>query len=150
MKEIFWQNLESGLEKLRAEIEQFSSDEALWAPAEGTKNPAGTLCLHLLGNLDHYIGAKLGNTGYVRDRPSEFTTRGVTRAELIKKVDETYDTMQKALLSLSAEKFDEKYPDEETTVSRTVAEELIHIVMHFNYHLGQINYYRRLTDKTDK
>lgn len=150
MKEIFWQKLDNDLEKLGIEVEQYPSDEALWVVHDGINNSSGNLCLHLLGNLNHYIGAKLGKTGYVRDRPAEFSTNGIKRAELAEKIEKTSDTVRDTLLSLPSNAFTEIYPDDENGPSRTVAEELIRIIAHFSYHLGQINYHRRLTDGSQK
>ncbi len=75
MREEFILAFETGLNKLRNEVEEYGSDEAFWSIPDGVANSAGNLCLHLLGNLNHYVGAKLGETGYVRDRPSEFSSK---------------------------------------------------------------------------
>ena len=66
------------LKKLREEIAAYPSEESLWLIAGQIKNPSGNLCMHLVGNLNTYIGARLGGTDYVRDRPLEFAGRGMT------------------------------------------------------------------------
>ena len=141
MKDEFIQAFETGLSKLKNEVVEYGSDEAFWSVPEGVSNSAGNLCLHLLGNLNHYIGAKLGKTGYVRDRPSEFNSKNVARDEILQKIDQTILTVKESLgnVDLTAE-----YPKDEGEEQRSVGGELLRIVTHFNYHLGQINYLRRL------
>lgn len=144
MKEEFIQAFETGLNKLRNEVEEYGSDEAFWSVPDGVANSAGNLCLHLLGNLNHYVGAKLGETGYVRDRPSEFSSKDVARDEILQKIDQTIATVKESLVNadLAAE-----YPNDEGEEQRGVGGELLRIVTHLNYHLGQINYHRRLISR---
>jgi uncharacterized damage-inducible protein DinB len=145
MKEEFIRTFDTGLNKLKKEVEQYAEEETLWSVSEGINNSAGNLCLHLIGNLNHYIGAKLGETGYIRDRPSEFTSKNISRAEILQKIDQTAITLNESLSRLSEEDLESWYPNDEGDEPRTVAAELLNIVTHFNYHLGQINYHRRLS-----
>jgi hypothetical protein len=71
---------ERDLAKLSLEIETYQHEPALWRTAPGISNSAGNLCLHLLGNLNTYIGAGLAHTGYVRNRDWEFAAPYVPRA----------------------------------------------------------------------
>jgi uncharacterized damage-inducible protein DinB len=48
------------------------TEEQLWAKPFGFGNSVGRIVVHLTGSLNHYIGAKVAGTGYVRDRPAEF------------------------------------------------------------------------------
>lgn len=134
------------LKKLRREIELYQNEEKLWIAAPGITNPAGNLCLHLVGNLNTYIGAVLGNTGYVRHRDLEFSLRDVPRSELLQKVDDTLDVVLNSLDKVSEEQLQEEYPmlvfDERTSTEYFLA----HLTTHLTYHLGQINYHRRLLD----
>ena len=77
------------LDKLKEEIKLYSDDEAIWKPREGISNSGGNLCLHLVGNLQHFIGAVLGNSGYVRNREAEFKLRNIPRHKLIEEIEST-------------------------------------------------------------
>jgi len=144
MKDEFIRTLEEGLKKLRSEVEQYTDDAAFWAASDGINNSAGNLCLHLLGNLNHFVGAKLGKTGYVRDRPSEFSSKNVPRENLLQQIDLTTITVAESLGTLSEDDLANNYPVDEGDAAPSIGGELLRIVTHFNYHLGQINYLRRL------
>jgi len=144
MKDAFSRTLVEGLGKLRNEVEQYGDDESFWAASDGINNSAGNLCLHLLGNLNHYIGAKLGETGYVRDRPTEFSSKNVPREEILQRIDQTVTAIKGSLEKLSEQDLATAYPGDEGEEARSIGGELLRIANHFNYHLGQINYHRRL------
>ena len=133
------------LEKLKVEIGQYGSDEQFWSVSEGITNSGGNLALHLVGNLTHFIGAVLGNSGYVRDRDAEFASKNVTRAELIAAVDEAAAVVAATLAKLTADEMAAEYPIDVFGHPMTTEFFLVHLTTHFNYHLGQINYHRRLT-----
>jgi uncharacterized damage-inducible protein DinB len=132
------------LSKLRQEINAYPSDDQLWIIAGDIKNSAGNLCLHLCGNLQHYIGAVLGQSGYVRNRDAEFSTRGLSKTALLKELDATLNIVPKTLATLNPELLDQQYPEDVFGKSMTTGYFLIHLAGHLNYHLGQINYHRRL------
>ena len=75
------------LAAVRRSIEAYPDEASVWAERPGLPNTGGNLALHLAGNLQHFFGAVLAKTGYVRDRDSEFSRRGVPRAELIEGLD---------------------------------------------------------------
>jgi hypothetical protein len=100
--------------------------------------------LHLVGNLDTYIGASLGNSGYVRDRDAEFALKGIPRSELITRINSTIQTIQKVIPTLSKEQLESEYPLLVLKEKTTTEYFLIHLAMHLSYHLGQVNYHRRL------
>ena len=135
------------LAKLRTEIELYKNEENLWYTEGDITNSAGNLCLHLVGNLNAYVGAVLGNTGYVRNRPLEFSSRNVTRADLLKSIDETIEMMSTTLDQLSDEILSREYPQVVAGGTVTTGYFLTHLSSHVMYHLGQINYHRRLLDK---
>ncbi|HHP7242608.1 MAG TPA: DinB family protein [Cyclobacteriaceae bacterium] len=131
-------------QKLRTEIGSFHADAALWKTSGDIINSAGNIVLHLCGNMRHFIGATLGNTGYEREREKEFTMTGLTKEQLIEAVNITEGEVLKALDNLSEKQLNDKYPLEPFGYPVTHQYFLIHIYAHFNYHLGQINYLRRL------
>lgn len=134
------------LHRLRNEIEQYKHEENIWK-VEGTiANSAGNLCLHLVGNLNTYIGKELGNINYVRDRGLEFSLKGVPRQELLHKINATIEVVNKSLEHFDENSLLQEYPvlvfDQKTTTEFL----LVHLTTHLTYHLGQINYHRRLMD----
>ncbi|HUR96791.1 MAG TPA: DinB family protein [Pyrinomonadaceae bacterium] len=135
---------ERDLNKLRAEIELFSNDADLWRTQGGVTNSAGNLCRHLSGNLQHFFGAVLGDSGYVRDRDSEFASKGITKADLLADIDAAEASVRETIAKLSDEDFSKTYPIEVFGKPITTGYFLTHLTTHFNYHLGQINYLRRL------
>ena len=135
---------ERDLKKLRAEIEAYPTDADIWKTGGEITNSAGNLCLHLSGNLDHFFGAVLGNSGYVRDRDAEFSRRDVPKAELLSGIDHTLTTVLSTLKTLSVEDLEEIYPIEVFGEPMTTGYFLTHLATHLTWHLGQINYHRRL------
>jgi uncharacterized damage-inducible protein DinB len=134
------------LEKLKAELELYRHEPNIWLIDKQIANTAGNLCLHLIGNLNTYIGAELGKTGYIRDRPLEFSSGPVPRAELLKEIDETSLMIAATLDQLNDEQMAEEYPQEVSGGKVSTGYFLTHLATHLAYHLGQINYHRRLLD----
>ena len=137
------------LEKLRHEIELYQDEANLWKIDDEITNSGGNLCLHLIGNLKHFIGATLGGPGYVRQRDLEFSTKGTPRTELIKGVDETLADVLAGLEKVTPDQLENEYPIVVFADKGPMTTEyfLIHLATHLSYHLGQINYHRRLLDK---
>ena len=135
---------ERDLAKLRTEIESYSNEGDLWKTSEGISNSAGNLCQHLTGNLQHFFGAVLGGTVYVRDRDAEFASKGTTKADLLADIDAAEKSVKETLEKLSDEDFAKTYPIEVFGQPMTTGYFLTHLATHLNYHLGQINYHRRL------
>ncbi len=144
VKETLRQIFSRDLNKLKSEIELYKNETDIWIIAKEIKNSAGTLVLHLTGNMQHFIGAILGKTGYKRDRESEFTIRNISKSDLLKSISETTEIVDKTLSLLPEEKFFENYPEEFLGGTASIDFVLIHLAAHLNYHLGQINYHRRL------
>ncbi|RLJ31254.1 putative damage-inducible protein DinB [Chryseobacterium sp. 7] len=134
------------LNKLKTEIAAYKNEENLWRIDKSIANSAGNLCLHLVGNINHFIGAQLGNTGYIRNRELEFSLKDVPRTELIEKIEATIAMIDSVLPQLSEEDLKREYPLVVFESKMTTDYFLIHLVAHLDYHLGQINYHRRLLD----
>jgi len=139
---------ERDLKKVRAEIEQYENDADLWETADGISNSGGNLCLHITGGLQYLIGAVLGGTGYVRDREAEFTEKSVPRDQLLARIDTTIDSVTSTLAKLTTADFEKPYPLDILGHPMTSEFFVTHLVGHVNYHLGQINYHRRLLAKS--
>lgn len=134
------------LAKLSKEIELYKDENIIWHYEKNIANSAGNLCLHLVGNLNTYIGAEIGKTGYVRNRESEFTSKGVERSVLIQMVSETNKTVKESFLNFNTDLLQTEYPLLVFDTKTSYEFFLIHLATHLNYHLGQINYHRRLLD----
>jgi uncharacterized damage-inducible protein DinB len=134
------------LNKLKVEIESYQNESQIWAIDKQVSNSAGNLCLHLIGNINLFIGNQIGKTDYVRDRPLEFSLKNVPRAELIAKIDDTILVVDQALDTLSIFDLEEIYPMIVFEKEMTTGFFLVHLSTHLAYHLGQINYHRRLLD----
>ncbi len=137
----FRSHFEAGLDQLQAEVEAYPDEALLWQPLPGTTNPAGNLCLHLCGNLQHYLGAALGHTGYVREREAEFTRRDVPRTELLQQIAQTRKVVRDVLMHI--DDWRAPYPEGWFRESGTIEWIVLRLLRHFWYHLGQINYHRR-------
>ena len=132
------------LSKLKEEIGLYPDEASLWKTDGEIANSAGNLTLHLIGNLRHFFGAVLGETGYVRDRDKEFSDTGVSRADLITGIDQAAADVNATLEKLTADDLAKTYPIEVFGHLMTTEYFLVHLATHLNYHLGQINYHRRL------
>jgi hypothetical protein len=134
------------LVKLKQELALYNSEDNIWRIDKNILNTAGNLSLHLIGNLNTYIGAELGNTGYIRNRPEEFSLKNVPRQELINKIEGTIEMVDATLGSLTEDQLKSEYP--QVVAGDKVSTEyfLVHLAMHLSYHLGQVNYHRRLLD----
>lgn len=133
--------------KLKKELELYKDEANIWKVEKDIINPAGNLCLHLVGNLNTYLGATLGNTGYIRNRDLEFSLKGVSRAELIQKTEATLQVVDRVLANMTEDQLKEEYPMVVLEEKTTTEYFLIHLATHLSYHLGQVNYHRRLLDK---
>lgn len=138
---------ERDIQRLKAEIELYNNEDSLWILQAGISNSAGNLCLHLLGNLNHFIGAQLGNTGYVRHREAEFSQKNVPRSQLVTDIENCRLMVKQTLQMLTAEDLAKEF-EQKMVFDRPVTTEmmLMHLSTHLTYHLGQINYHRRLLD----
>ena len=132
------------LSKLKEEIGLYADEADLWKTGGAITNSAGNLTLHLIGNLRHFFGAVLGETGYIRDRDKEFLDAGVSRDELLAGIDQAAVDVKSTLDKLTDEDLAKNYPIEVFGHPMTTEFFLVHLATHLNYHLGQINYHRRL------
>jgi hypothetical protein len=139
--------LERDLDALRREVEAYSDERELWRPVEGIANSGGTLVLHLTGNVQHFFGTRLGSAGYVRDRAGEFSRRDVPRSELLREIEAARQAVRRALERVSAQQLTEDYPEIIAGVRIRTGEYLLHLLTHFAYHLGQVDYHRRLVTR---
>ena len=138
--------LNRDLNKLKEEIELYQTEKVIWLTEKGIANSAGNLCLHLVGNLNTYIGAVIGKTNYIRHRELEFSLKDISKTELVNKIEETISVVNESISKLTDDDLKAEYPilvfNEKTSTEYL----LVHLTTHLSYHLGQINYHRRLLD----
>lgn len=134
------------LAQLKTEITGYKNEDNLWITDYAITNSAGNLCLHLVGSLDHFIGAVLGNTGYKRVRDDEFLIKNIDRKTLVARVEQTTAMVMEVLNRLSEKELSGPYPVEAFGTKGTIGLMLTQMAAHLNYHLGQINYHRRVFD----
>ena len=134
------------LERLKKEIELFNEENNLWKTIGNIKNPAGNLCLHLVGNLNTYIGKNLGNLDYLRDRDAEFSSKHIPKEALLKEVEGTKEIVLSTLGKMNKEQLEGLYVEDVLGYKMTNGFFLIRLAAHLSYHLGQINYIRRILE----
>ena len=132
------------LDTLRDEIRSYPDERDLWTVPPGVRNSAGNLALHLAGNLRHFVGGVLGGSGYVRDREAEFRRRDVPREEVLALVEAAREEVESALARLDPAGLDAEYPLEIVGRRPRTGDFLLHLGAHLAYHLGQIDYHRRI------
>ena len=134
------------LNKLRNEIELYNNEKNLWKVEEQIGNSAGNLCLHLIGNLNAFIGTEIGKTNYIRNRPLEFSLKDISKTVLIEDIEKLKIVIATTLDTVTEEQLESEYPILVFEKKTSTLYFLIHLATHLAYHLGQINYHRRLLD----
>ncbi|WP_411768464.1 DinB family protein [Winogradskyella sp. A3E31] len=134
------------LDALKTELSAYSDEKLLWNVEKNISNSAGNLGLHLVGNLNHFIGSRLGNTGYIRQRDLEFSDKDVPLNDMLKRIDDTKSMISSVLSQLTEDDLAGETRLHESLPIITIEFMLSHLLSHLSYHLGQINYHRRLLD----
>lgn len=132
------------LAKLGKQIESFPNNEGLWQTLPGVTNTAGNLTLHLEGNLREFVGRQLGQVPYTRNRELEFSAQGVSQDELGTRLTDLGQAIPSVIESLSDEQLEAEYPQVVLGAPTSTREFLIHLYGHLNWHLGQVDYLRRI------
>ena len=136
--------LHRDLTRLIQQIQAFTDPGTLWQCAPGITNSAGNLALHLEGNLREYVGRIVGGIPYQRVRDQEFSQKNLTPGDLAKRIEETRQIVTTSLRQMNEDQLPNSFPGDPSGVPMSTREFLIHLYGHFNYHLGQIDYLRRL------
>lgn len=134
------------LEKLKVELGLYKSEKNLWIIDKEIANSGGNLCLHIVGNLNHFIGHVLGKTDYVRNRENEFSLKYIPIKNMVAEIDLTIAVVDNTLSNITDDQLAEEYPIAKFEEKASIEFLLSHLLIHLSYHLGQINYHRRLLD----
>ena len=135
---------ERDLRKVIEELNQFKNEADLWRTQGSVKNSSGNLVLHLIGGMNYHIGANMGHTGYVRDREQEFSRKGVERKVLVEQLETLISMIGKTVNALTPDDLEAGYPMVFDGEKRSNSYMLVQLLAHLNYHLGQVNYLRRI------
>ena len=138
------------LATVRDQLLAYPDTASIWALPNGLPNSAGTLAMHIAGNLRWFIGAQLGASGYVRDRDAEFNSRGVERDELIRQIEAAADEVTRALATLDDARIEQQFPLEVAGARLPTGRVIAHLAVHLGYHLGQMDYHRRIVTGVNK
>jgi hypothetical protein len=131
------------LEGFRREIALFPDDASAWRTLPGITNSAANLALHVAGGLQHFVGALLGKTGYLRNRALEFSRRAGARAEVIAELDRAIATVRDVMPRLGELDLSGEFSPPIIDATIGVRTFLIHLCAHAAMHLGQAGYLRR-------
>jgi hypothetical protein len=129
---------------VRRSVEAYPDDAALWILPPGLPNAGGTIALHLAGNLQHYLGAKLGQSGYIRNRDAEFARRGVSRKEILAELDAAAAAIDRGIGAVTEDTLTRPYPEHMAGKPVQTGDFVVHLLAHLAYHLGQLDYHRRV------
>jgi hypothetical protein len=136
--------LQRELAAVRRSVEAYPDDRSLWIHPQGLPNAGGTIALHVAGNLQHFFGARLGQTGYVRNRDAEFAKRDVPRKEILAQLDAAALAVDAGMKAATPERLSTAYPEPLAGQSVMTGDFLVHLLSHLAYHLGQLDYHRRM------
>lgn len=134
---------ERDVRKLIEEVNLFKNEDNLWKTQGSIKNSSGNLVLHIIGGMNYLIGTTLAHTGYVRNRDEEFIRKGVKREELVAQLEELIPVITETVSALSQDQIDAEYPLTFDDMKTSESYVLVQLLLHLNYHLGQVNYLRR-------
>ena len=131
------------LDKLKNEINAYESDELLWKSVEGAQVTGGNLCLFIAGNLQHNIGAMIGDSGYIRNKEAELKARNVSRERLMEEIENTRQVVVDTLEQVSKSELLKVFPTKDFEEPVTTEYYLVHLLNNFSFNLGQMHMHRK-------
>jgi hypothetical protein len=139
--------LDRDINQVKLELELYQYEDRIWHIEHGIANSAGNLCLHLIGNLNGFVCGEIGKSGYKRNRPLEFTDKNVPRTAMLSQLESTKTCVASSLKLITEDMLEKDFPVQIFDTKYSYNRMLLHLATHLNYHLGQINYHRRLIDE---
>jgi uncharacterized damage-inducible protein DinB len=98
----------------------------------------------MTGSLQHFIGATLGDSGYIRNRDAEFKLKNIPRQKLLEEIANSKRIVTDTLEQVSKKELDSSFPIMVFDEPATTEFMLVFFLKHLSYHIGQVNYHRRL------
>lgn len=136
---------ERDLKRLQVELDMYDHEDKLWIIHGEINNSAGNLMMHICGNLQHFVGAVLNDSKYERNRDFEFSGK-LSKGEILEQIKKTKEVVATSLSHIPADELSAPYPLQPFGYPMTKSQFLMHLYGHLNYHLGQVNYHRRLLE----
>ena len=120
------------------------STAQIWTSPYNYGNSIGHLLLHMTGNLNYYIGARVAETGYVRDRDKEFTEKEhKSKAEVLAAFDRTIDMVVATIRKQNPEDWVKPYSADREPEATERFNIFLRCAGHAYHHVGQIIYLAR-------
>ena len=142
--QIIAEDLAAYYEMVRERVHKWAGDlsaEQLWRKPYPYGNSVGHLILHLTGNLNYYIGARIAETGYVRDRDREFTEpKPVPKEELFATFDKTIAMVVDTIRRQKPADWLKEYSAEREPEAKERFNIFLRSAGHAYHHVGQIIY----------
>ena len=125
------------------------TNEQFWRKPYPYGNCVGHLVLHLTGNLSYYIGARVAETGYVRNRDKEFTDRNPPhKDEALRAFDRTVAMVVATIRKQGKEDWEKPYTAELEPEAENRFQIFVRCAGHAYHHVGQIVYLSRELART--
>jgi len=125
------------------------SNEQFWRKPYPYGNSVGHLVLHLTGNLNYYIGARIAETGYVRNRDREFTEKQPPmKDQALAAFDRTIAMVINSLKKQGPEDWGKAYTAEREPDATDRFQIFVRCAGHAYHHVGQIVYLSRELART--
>jgi len=137
---------ERDLRKLVDEIKMFKNEENLWKTHGSITNSSGNLALHIVGGMNFHVGSRLAKTGYIRNRDQEFSKKDVPRLDIIADLEKLIVLINGTLNNLTDDDLKKDFPAPFDGATNSISYVLVTLLAHLNYHLGQVNYLRRMLE----
>ena len=116
------------------------TQEQFWTKPFPFGNSFGHLVLHLTGNLNYYIGAQMADTGYVRDRPREFSEAAPpSKDEVLKKFADAIDLALRTIRAQTEQDWRKPYAATGAE-ARDRFDMVLQCATHLHHHIGQMMY----------
>lgn len=126
------------------ELDLYPDEESIWKNLPGLPNSGGNLILHLAGGTQYFFGSALASTGYLRNREAEFSKKDIPRSDLTKELHDARQAVLAGFATMTEEKLEQPFPARITDTDLSARLTILQLVTHLAYHLGQLDYHRRM------
>lgn len=143
----FSRNFQRSARTIHGLVEPLTEDQ-VWTNPYTYGNSIGNLVLHLTGNLNYYLGAEMGGTGYARNRPLEFDPASrIAKTELMKRFDEAIAVVVAVLAKQTEGDWGSSYSAKGLEEIGDRLSMILQCAAHLYHHTGQIMYLVRELEK---